>query len=87
LGRAVAVASGVPGQRAADAGPGELVVDFGDELVELGGVLALVGGLVALDLGVGAQAEPELLFVIRGGRRGVGFVLEVPAVAALLCTQ
>jgi hypothetical protein len=79
--------AGRAAERAADAGAGELVIELGDRLVQVGGVLAVSFGLVPKDLGAGAQAEPELLVLIR--RRGVirWFVLEVPAVAALLGPQ
>jgi hypothetical protein len=44
-------------------------------------------GVVAADLGFGAQGEPVLLCLVGFGLAGVGFVLEVPAVAALLGAQ
>src|SRR5258707_3277731 len=80
-------ASGGAGQAASDAGARELVIEFGDELVQLGGVLASRGCLVAADLGVRAEGEPGFLLVVRRRCRVGGFVLEVPAVAALLGAQ
>ena len=78
---------GPAGEVAADSAGGEFVVELGDELVELGGVVAVGDGRVAADLGVCPQGQPVLLGLVR--RRGgeVGFVLEVPAVAALLFPQ
>jgi hypothetical protein len=71
------------GDSPADTRRGDLVVQFGDQLIEVGRVIPGSGGLVAVLLGFGAQDKPPLLIV--GGRSGgeVGFVLEVPAFPAL----
>ena len=68
---------------AADARSGDLGVQVGDQLVILGGVAAGGLGLVAPLLGFGAVFDPDELLV--GGLVGVedGFVVEVPAFAAL----
>ena len=66
--RGIAAVSGVPagaGQATADARAGELIIQFGDQLIELGRALACISRLIALDLGAGPQAQPEFLLLVR----------------------
>jgi len=78
---------GAGGEVTADAAGGELVIQGVEQLVELGCVLAVRKRFVAANLGGGPGGEPELLRLIRRGGGEVGFVVEVPAVAALLGPQ
>jgi hypothetical protein len=71
------------GGLAADTGIGDLVVQFGDQLVKVGWVASGCGGLVAGLLGLGPLGDPPLLVLGSRVRLEIRLVLEVPAFLAL----
>ena len=74
-----------PGREHVAAHPclGDLLVEFGGQLVQVAGVLPVVVGLVAHGLGLGALFDPPLLVFGRLVRLDDRFGLEVPAFPAL----
>ena len=72
---------------AAQSGAGDLLVQFGDQLVQLGRVLPGRLGVVAHGLGLGAVFDPHRLHLIGRRRVGDGFGVQVPAFGALRCAE
>jgi hypothetical protein len=68
---------------AAQPGAGDLLVQFGDQLIQLGRVLPSLRGVVSHGLGLGAVFDPHRLRLIGRWRVGDGFGFQVPAFGAL----
>ena len=68
---------------AAQPGAGDLLVQFGDQLVQLGRVVPRCLGLVAPGLSLGAVLDPHRLHLIRRGRDRDRLGVEVPAFGTL----
>ena len=72
---------------AAHPGAVDFLVQFGEQLVQVLGVFAERRGLVAAGLDVGALLDPPFLVIGGGVGLEVGFMVEVPAFAALRGAQ
>src|SRR6266536_3067780 len=72
---------------AAHPGAGDLLVQVAGPLVEVARVTPGGVGLVAALLGFGAVLDPHELLVVGVIRGDDGFMVEVPALAALRCSQ
>ena len=72
---------------AAHPGAADFLIEFGEQLVQVLGVVPGTRGTVTLGLDLGTVLDPPLLVIGGGVGLEVGFMVEVPAFAALRGAQ